>query len=483
MQAAVARGPGLFRRLEHFRIAVGSWAPERMEETHLLHVDRARPLQLVQRQPLDLAQQRHDHVPLAELDGQRGSVQQTPAAARRPAELGGAGERGHRDRERTPVTGAISRLFELQSDVLVLARQQRGAMPGTAIGLVAQHAGERVMCTLAIGHARALGHGRANERMAELQRLRVRVDRDDPGLGRRDDLIELQVGPGNHAACLKDRTDRGVLGGRGDEQEDAGQVRQIRHSTGERALQPLRQRQRVRAGQLQQAPTGRGRELQDRERIARRFAQHLRAHRRRKLRRRPVEQLGRRGIVEPIEPMLRQPHITQNGLVPITDRDQQEDRVRLDPPGKERQHIGGRLIEPLSVVDQQQHGPLTSHVREQIERPHRDPELLGHDIVSEPERSVERRVLKRRQRRHVSTHRTKQLMQTRIGQMRLGLHAGRGQQPHVAFVRRLCGLRQQSGLADPRLAAENQRLAARGDCGEQRREQAPFPVAADERNG
>jgi hypothetical protein len=58
-------------------------------------------------------------------------------------------------------------------------------------------------------------------------------------------------------------------------------------------------------------------------------------------------------------------------------------------------------------------------------------------------------------------------MQSGEWEMRLGLHAGRGEDQHAALARRAGGFSEQPRLADTRLAAKHERLAACRDLVQQ----------------
>ena len=72
-------------------------------------------------------------------------------------------------------------------------------------------------------------------------------------------------------------------------------------------------------------------------------------------------------------------------------------------------------------------------------------------------------------------------MQPGKRQMRLRLHACSREHRHPALARRLRGDGQQPRLADPRLTAEHQRLTAVSDPVEDRRQEALFLGAPEQR--
>ena len=70
-------------------------------------------------------------------------------------------------------------------------------------------------------------------------------------------------------------------------------------------------------------------------------------------------------------------------------------------------------------------------------------------------------------------------MKTGKGQMRFGLHAGSSEHSHASLASLAGGFSKQTRLPDPRLAADDQRLATRCDLIQERRHQ-PLLVCATE---
>jgi hypothetical protein len=51
--------------------------------------------------------------------------------------------------------------------------------------------------------------------------------------------------------------------------------------------------------------------------------------------------------------------------------------VRLDSPSDERDHARCRRVEPVSVVDDEEQRSIVGNHREEVERGHRGPVMLG----------------------------------------------------------------------------------------------------------
>jgi hypothetical protein len=111
---------------------------------------------------------------------------------------------------------------------------------------------------------------------------------------------------------------------------------------------------------------------------------------------------------------------------------------------------------------------------DQVERGHRNPEVLGRRSFRQAERGIERGALNGGEPDCSLAHGSEQLMQPCKRQMRLGLHPGRGQDRDPPLACRPRDFRQQARLADAGLASKYERLAARDDPVQQRPQEALF---------
>ena len=191
----------------------------------------------------------------------------------------------------------------------------------------------------------------------------------------------------------------------------------------EALLDPPRQRRR--AGQPEPARQLRGRQpprqLQQRQRVALRLGHDLvpdpvidRPGQRR------VQQRPRVALAQPPDFELRQPGQLRARL---PGREHQADRVGAQPPGHEPQHLRGRLIQPLLVVDQADQRPFLGHLRQQAQHGQPDQEPVRRRPGGLAERGPQRVALRYRQLPGAVQHRRAQLMQAREGQLHLRLHA------------------------------------------------------------
>ena len=135
---------------------------------------------------------------------------------------------------------------------------------------------------------------------------------------------------------------------------------------------------------------------------------------------RRVQQRPRVALAQPPDFELRQPgQLTAR----LPGREHQADRVGGQPPGHEPQHLGGRLIQPLLVVDQADQRPFPGYLRQQAQHGQPDQEPVRRRPGGLAERDPQRVALRYRQVPGAVYHRRAQLMQAREGKLHLRLHA------------------------------------------------------------
>jgi hypothetical protein len=113
---------------------------------------------------------------LSKLVSEFGREKQTPDALAVLAQLCGAPHRTERFTGCTTAPRTAAGLLEIRGDVLVLAGDERRAVPDAAVRLAAEQIRERLVHTPALGNARALAHRRAHERVAEAHGVFVELD-------------------------------------------------------------------------------------------------------------------------------------------------------------------------------------------------------------------------------------------------------------------------------------------------------------------
>ena len=123
--------------------------------------------------------------------------------------------------------------------------------------------------------------------------------------------------------------------------------------------------------------------------------------------------------------------------------------------GREADALPGCRVEPLSVVDDDQHRPGASGDPQQAHRRHAHRQPVARRRWPERERRGQRGRLRRRKLRQSVQHRREQIGQGGEREIGLGLHA-RNMQDRDVTAARAHQLGQQGGLADPGLAAQQQ---------------------------
>jgi hypothetical protein len=141
-------------------------------------------------------------------------------------------------------------------------------------------------------------------------------------------------------------------------------------------------------------------------------------------------------------------------------REQQRNRLRLQAPGHEREHLGRGPVKPLGIINQAQQGPFLRGVGEQAEYRQADQKAVGLRPGTQTERRPERIALRRRQPLEAAQHRPAQLVQAGKGKLHLRLGSGR---PDNLETRGTLGrVTQQRCLSYPRFAAQHQHRALPG---------------------
>jgi len=127
-------------------------------------------------------------------------------------------------------------------------------------------------------------------------------------------------------------------------------------------------------------------------------------------------------IRKPFEAQLRQSRERVESAR-IALREHEDDRLRLQASGHEREHLCRRLIEPLGIVDQAQKRLLFGGVREQAQHREPDEKPIGPRARRQAEGRPERILLGSRQALEPVQQRHAQLVETGEGKLHLRLHA------------------------------------------------------------
>lgn len=139
-------------------------------------------------------------------------------------------------------------------------------------------------------------------------------------------------------------------------------------------------------------------------------------------------------------------------------REDQANRFSQQTASDERQRLRRSSIKPLSIIDEAQERALLSHPGKQAENGQTNEELVGRLSGSQPKCGAKRVALGRRKTVEAIEERCTQLVETGERELHLGLNAycSRDVTSRGPFQQIL----QEGGLADTRLAAEDEHSAA-----------------------
>ena len=141
----------------------------------------------------------------------------------------------------------------------------------------------------------------------------------------------------------------------------------------------------------------------------------------------------------------------------LADRQSQQDRLAHQPPRDHAEHLAGRLVQPLRVVDQHDERLFGCHLRKNAEHGQTDDEAIRRRTGGEAECHPQGLLLVRRHRLHLAEQRSAELVQRREGQLQLRLDTREPEDAAVGGPVR--DVPQERGLADACLAAEDEHHA------------------------
>ena len=111
--------------------------------------------------------------------------------------------------------------------------------------------------------------------------------------------------------------------------------------------------------------------------------------------------------------------------------EEQDDRLRRQAPGDEREHLCRGAIKPLDVIDDADQRLLVRRVGQQAEHGQPDQKSIGLRARAQTERGRQRVTLWRRQPSETVQQSRAQLMQAGEGKLHLPFHPGRAKDPTV----------------------------------------------------
>ncbi len=177
----------------------------------------------------------------------------------------------------------------------------------------------------------------------------------------------------------------------------------------------------------------------------------------------PGQEVARACLVQPAQIQFGQARGGEGDVMALAHGADQHARIAAQPAGQEREHVLGRLVEPLHVVGDQKHRTLRSDVGQQVQRGERDHERLWRRPVTHAERGGKRPGLGGGQPVHGAQYRSQQVVQAGVWQVSLRLDAGGRQHPQACRPAVVCGGPQQRGFPDTRITEHDDRRAAVGD--------------------
>jgi hypothetical protein len=205
-----------------------------------------------------------------------------------------------------------------------------------------------------------------------------------------------------------------------------------------------------------------GRNLDQRERVARRRAGKVRGNRRRDRLLSGGEQPNRVVLAQTGQAQVGQPGECEDGRFGVAQSDQQHDAFGAESPSGEPQRFDRGAVHPLHVVDDRQHRGVLGRHGEQAERRGRHREPVSRHWRADRQRASEGGRLGAWQAVEMVEQRPEQIGQAGERQLGLGLDPLGPEQPHAGGP--LHGVAEQRGLADAGLPANHQRAALAVPC-------------------
>ena len=156
---------------------------------------------------------------------------------------------------------------------------------------------------------------------------------------------------------------------------------------------------------------------------------------------------------------LREPGRLEAPNVALASAEEHDDALGFEPPGDEHERICGCVVEPLGIVDEAQERLIFRGLGEQAQDCERDEEAVLASPCCQAERSTEGGGLRRRKALYVPENRADDLVQSGERELRLRFHPGAAEHAHVAGL--VARVLQKRGLADARLAGDDEDGAPR----------------------
>ena len=225
----------------------------------------------------------------------------------------------------------------------------------------------------------------------------------------------------------------------------------------------------------------RRRELGERQGVPGSFAQDPVPHRRSRVRARDSRPMSRASCsLQRLQRQLVDAGRIERRCLAFAKPDHHHERIGAEAASDESERIGGWAVEPLDVVGDHQDRAASGGIREQREGRQGDEERVFGRSLDQSERHTERRVLRLRQRLEPGEDRPEQKVKAGERQICLRPDTGRREHSHLRGPGQLDSPLQQRRLADPGVAADQERPAAGRRLGDEAGDDPQLLVPTEE---
>ncbi len=425
--------------------------------------------------------------PLAQLLEQRPCADElvrldTELRRRQPKRLLGELRSG---RHRTARSRARRRVRKARRRLGIGTLRREGQMPRALLG-IRDDGGQATVHGPPHSRRRGGGEGRDEQRVREGDQVAPELDH-----ARLDRLLEIAVRPLPGAGGeLHHRDSR--AGQRSGVQERLSRGRRKLREPGlDELAQVCRHGQRLARNRLDAGPLERPGQLEREKRVAARRLVDAQEREARKREAEPaadelVEPRGAEGSDrETFDPVAeRQGELVRLGVLARQSYGgQNADRLLVQAPAGEREHAGGGLVEPLDVVDGDEHRAGGREDAKAAEEGGRDRPVVrwGPARLRQQQRNLERLPLGRWQlRERRSGHLAEQISEPGEPELRLGLSRAGREHRDASQVRTLDPLPPEASLADPRLTLQEEPAGSSFETREEPVQARELRLPADE---
>ena len=172
----------------------------------------------------------------------------------------------------------------------------------------------------------------------------------------------------------------------------------------------------------------------------------------------------------PASAQLGQVGVVEGARQSLADGEEQDRRIRFDPSRDELEHLHGRPVQPVRVVDHDEQRSLGCPFGDQPQRREADQEQVGSVALGNPERRLECPSLRVGKQIEPTEQGKQQLVQAGEGERRLGERSRRGHDRRAPLSRPFpCSREQAADLPIPASPRTTERAAPRADPVDQRR--------------